>query len=153
MSFEKLSMRFRKKNTVIVDGYFSYCIRVDNDDIYCPCSNISQNFCNHLLFLLYNYELDLNLMPYWSKLKKHILSNIIKKKNVNSDLLWKIVKDQIFNGDCGFCLEKIFQKNKHNAKDISQNIHVCSSCQGILHTKCFEKWNNKGNGCMLCRAS
>lgn len=161
LSFDKLRLRIQKKKKTImyyvVDGIISYHININKENIYCPCNTFvkpySYQLCKHILFFLCKQNIDMELLIFWHQLKKHILSELSSTLNVSSmsDKLWKIVGNQILNGDCGFCLEKIFDQQKQSIDYVIKNVHVCEKCRGVVHIKCFEKWCSKSNKCMLCR--
>lgn len=142
----KLSIKKIKKKIYVVDGYINYPLTIEDNTIKCVCADaikgLTHHFCKHVKYYFYQSGLDLTLLNYWFKIKKDILSSILTD-NVNNSDLWNIVDDLIFNQDCSFCLEKI---------KIDKKYHICPTCQGILHEKCFLKWETKGIGCMLCRS-
>ncbi|VBB18682.1 hypothetical protein YASMINEVIRUS_1213 [Yasminevirus sp. GU-2018] len=156
----KLQIRIQKRRVYVVDGIISYPIAISNGTITCLCSSLSRSrtggtklgFCKHVCYYLYHKGLDFDLLDYWIRLKHNILSELESPK-VNNEKLWNIVDKEILAIDCGFCLEKIRDPSTSTpSSQQSSRIHICSECQGIVHTKCFNKWNNSGNGCMLCRA-
>jgi hypothetical protein len=158
MDFRGFKIRTQKKNKFVVDGYISYQITTRNNNIICPCENHknTQNpkytndiyFCKHILFFLEKSGVDLSLLKFWKKINKIIIPDISQGKYIDSSAMWKIVDEQILNGDCGFCLEKLYSHNDDN--DIN-TIYICGLCQGVVHTKCFKEWNTKSDYCMLCR--
>jgi hypothetical protein len=165
--FDKLLLRVQKKKKTnmyhVIDGIISYHINVNKENIYCPCNTFikpySYQLCKHIVFFLYKQNIDMELLIFWHQLKKYILSdlsNVSDASNTSntsnvSNKLWRIVGDQILNGECGFCLEKIFDGQKHSIDYVIKNIHMCEKCRGIVHIKCFNKWCSKTNKCMLCR--
>lgn len=157
----KLSLKKKKNRLYIVDSIINYPLTLTDLTISCPCLEFSKIradncFCKHVMFYLAHCEFDFNLLQHWIKMKKHILLELIKCSSNNTTIdnaeLWKIVESTIFDAECGFCLEKI---------KITASYHICRSCGGITHEKCFDKWKKSGNkkdeepqekNCILCRA-
>lgn len=154
----KLSIRKIKKKTFVVDGFVKYLLTVTNSSINCVCSEFSKNcsksssnlFCKHILFYMHSHGLDLSLLEHWLRIKHIVLPQLLQQllqplsQQINNEELWKIIDNEILDTECCFCLDKIATYS---------NYHVCSVCQGVVHLKCFNRWNTSGNGCMLCRST
>lgn len=159
----RLSIKTQRKKIYVVDGIVSYPIGIINNtesqNIVCLCNmnkilqenNLNQ-FCKHIHCYMHHRGLDLDMLSYWTKMRKHIVNALQGSGKVNNTELWGLVHREILDGECGFCLGLIIPQNRQNDKEWINNVHVCSKCQGVIHETCFRKWNKKKSGCMLCRA-
>lgn len=156
----KLSVKTQRKKIYIVDGIISYPITILSNltscGISCPCivNKKTQNdnkiqFCKHVQYYMHYRGLDLELLSYWIRMKRQIVDALSGSNLINNAKLWDEVNKNILDADCGFCLGSLKCSNKNSTL---QDIHICTECQGIVHKTCFNKWNKKSNGCMLCRA-
>ena len=105
------------------------------------CTNNNSDFCKHILYYIDAMGIDINLLDYWNKIKDDIFLQLISN-NINNEELWKIVKETVFDAECGMC-----------SNPISMNIeyHMCDICKNLTHAKCYRKWESKKKGCMYCR--
>ena len=125
---KSLKIKYKKNKIYIIDNIVSYPLTFSETSINCCCADYTKNIkstsylCKHVLFFLDYKGLDLNLLQHWLLIKKEVgrrVRVVIKRENKN---LWDIIDEQIFNNDCGFCLEKIKNKSKKSYKNIKNYI-------------------------------
>lgn len=136
----KMVIKKNKNKINIVDGYISYPLTFADNSIRCPCITNTNIICSHITFYLEAQGMDLNLLDHWIRIKEHVMKYIKNYQCIDNDNLWMIVDEEIKKLTCGFCLGCI-----------KSDFNVCMQCQGIIHSTCFKKWDQLGNGCMLCR--
>lgn len=127
-------------NFFIKDGFIKYEISF-TPKISCPCHKKIM-MCDHIIYILKNeFILSDFVIRYLHLIYNDFITNSYKKKFLNNILELKLINK--FNSeDCGFCLNKLGDKN------YDYQLSECSVCHIITHKKCMDIWKK---GCIICR--
>lgn len=144
-----LVLKIKKKDIYVVDGIINYRIDISSSSIRCPCNSNNETVCKHVSFMLEKYGIDKEMMYYWTKIENDVLTQL-RTGCVDTKSLWGIIKDRL-EQECAYCLVSLYDTTRYDIRYSSDIIHICKGCKGFLHERCFQKWDKKKTGCMLCR--
>jgi len=159
-----LKIKTQHKKIFVVDGLFSFPLNITNDSITCSCKMSRESgikiitdqsdhqFCKHIIYYLYYRGLDVNLLPFWPKLKQSIFTEL-QSIRVNNMNLWTIVDKEIQYADCRYCSQQIKDITNKFDPNNYKNIHMCSNCNCFSHESCFRQWIENEGECMNCKSN